>query len=150
MRVPTIAWWPGSISAGSVSDELTTHMDLLLTFVGLGKGEMPDDRLVDGRDIKALLYGQPNAHSPYQAFFYYKGNDLKAVRSGDWKLHINGELYNLEQDIGERQNVAGPNPDVVAKLSNYLNQAQQDLGNPKNCSPVGKTVNPQYLVSGVD
>jgi len=74
MRVPTIAWWPGSISAGSVCDELTTHMDLLLTFVGLGKGEMPDDRLVGGRDIKALLYGQPNAHSPYQAFFYYKGN----------------------------------------------------------------------------
>ena len=47
-------------------------MDLLPAFVGLGGGEMPNDRLADGRNTEILLYGQPNAHLPYQVFFYYR------------------------------------------------------------------------------
>ncbi|MHC4202545.1 MAG: sulfatase family protein, partial [Planctomycetota bacterium] len=100
MREPTVAWWPGTIPAKSVCDEIATAMDLLPTFAGLGGGKVPDDRVIDGKDIAPLLFGKPNAKSPYKAFFYYKQNKLQAVRSGAWKLHANGQLYNLEKDIG--------------------------------------------------
>ena len=72
MRVPTIRLVTWFNAGWHVCDELTTNMDLLPAFVGLGGGEMPNDRLADGRNIEILLYGQPNAHLPYQVFFYYR------------------------------------------------------------------------------
>lgn len=145
MREPTIAWWPGSIPANSTCDEIATTMDLLPTFARLAGAKAPDDRVIDGKDIAPLLLGQANAKSPHKAFFYYKQNDLQAVRSGEWKLHSNGQLYNLEKDIGEEQNVAGEHPDVAARLSKYLAECRADLDDPKNCRPVGKNMNPKYL-----
>ncbi len=146
MREPTLAWWPGTIPANSTCDEIATTMDLLPTFAILGGGKVPNDRVIDGRNIAPLLLGRANAKSPHQSFLYYKGNNLQAVRSGKWKLHSNAELYNLEKDIGERQNVAKDNLDIVKRLRKYLDQAHADLDNPKNCRPVGKNMNPQYLV----
>jgi len=146
MREPTVAWWPGTIPAKSVCDEIATTMDLLPTFAGLGGGKVPDDRVIDGKDIAPLLLGRSNARSPHKAFFYYKQNDLQAVRSGQWKLHANGQLYNLQKDIGEQKNVAEQHPEVVARLNTYLAQCRADLDNPKNCRPVGKNMNPKYLV----
>jgi len=146
MREPTLAWWPGTIGANSTCDEIATTMDLLPTFAVLASGKVPRDRVIDGKNIAPLLLGQPNAKSPHQAFFYYKADNLRAVRSGKWKLHTNGELYNLQKDIGERRNVAKQNPDILMRLGKYLDQARQDLDDPKNCRPVGKNMNPQYLV----
>ncbi len=146
MREPTVAWWPGTIPAKSVCDEIATTMDLLPTFAGLGGGKVPDDRVIDGKDIAPLLLGRSNAKSPHHAFFYYKQNDLQAVRSGQWKLHTNSQLYNLEKDIGEQKNVAEQHPEVVTRLNRYLADCRADLDNPKNCRPVGKNMNPKYLV----
>lgn len=145
MREPTIAWWPGTIPANGTCDEVTTAMDLLPTFARLGGGKIPDDRVIDGKDIAPLLLGQANARSPHKAFFYYKGTGLQAVRSGQWKLNGTGALYNLENDIGEKQNVAGERPEVVTRLKSYMEGCRADLGSPKNCRPAGKNLNPQYL-----
>ena len=146
MREPTLAWWPGTVPANSVCDEIATTMDLLPTFAGLGGGKVPEDRVIDGKDISPLLLGRANARSPYKAFFYYSRNNLRAVRSGKWKLHANGQLYDLEKDIGERQNVAKRNPNVVTRLNKYLAEARNDLGRKENCRPVGKVKNPEYLM----
>jgi len=146
MREPTLAWWPGKIPAGSTCDEIATAMDLLPTFAALGGGEVPRDRVIDGKNIAPLLFGKADAKSPYQAFFYYRGDDLRAVRSGRWKLHTNGQLYDLEKDIGERRDVAEENVDVVVRLRKYLDQARADLDEARNCRPVGRNENPQYLV----
>ena len=146
MREPTLAWWPGTIPANSTCDEIATTMDLLPTFAILGGGKIPTDRVIDGKDIAPLLFGRANAKSPHEAFFYYQADNLKAVRWGKWKLHTNGRLYNLQKDIGERQNVAKQNPDILKRLRKYLDQARADLDDPKNCRPVGKNMNPQYLV----
>lgn len=146
MREPTIAWWPGTIPANSTCDEIATTMDLLPTFAIMAGGKVPKDRVIDGKNIAPLLLGRANVKSPHQAFLYYKGNNLQAVRSGKWKLHTSGKLYNLEKDIGERQNVAKDNPDILTRLRKYLDEARADLDDPKNCRPVGKNMNPQYLV----
>jgi arylsulfatase A-like enzyme len=144
MREPTVAWWPETIPAGSVSDEIATTMDLLPTFAKLGSGKVPGDRIIDGKNISPLFHDPDNAKSPHKAFFYHRGNDLRAVRSGPWKLHANGRLYNLDKDIAESNNVAGQNPQVVARLKRYMQDFNTDLK--KNSRPVGKVANPKYLV----
>ena len=149
MREPTIAWWPGRVPAGGACDELTTAMDLLPTFAALGGGRVPDDRIIDGKDISALLLGKQGATSPHEAFFYYSRNNLMAVRSGQWKLHKNGRLYDLGKDIGEKTNVAAKNPDVVKRLRAHLAAARKDIGDGKdgaNCRPIGVAKNPRVIL----
>jgi arylsulfatase A-like enzyme len=146
MREPTIAWQPGVVPAKTVCDEIATAMDLLPTFAKLGGGKVPDDRVIDGKDISPVLLGKPNAKTPHKAFFYYLHDELKAVRSGSWKLHTDGQLYNLDLDIGEQKNVAVENKAAVARLNKRLAECRADLDDPKNCRPVGVSKNPQYLV----
>jgi arylsulfatase A len=148
MRVPTLACWPGKIPPGSVCNEVATQMDFLPTIATLAGSTPPGDRIIDGKDVTPLLFGKVAARSPYEFFFYYnKKNQLDAVRSGDWKLFTNGQLYNLKNDIGEQHNVADANPQTVRRLKKYLQRGHNDLGNPHNCRPVGKSPNPRYLIS---
>ena len=155
IRVPTVMWGPGYIPAGSETDAITTTMDLLPTFIAMAGAELPSDRTIDGRDILPIMRGAPDAKSPHKAFYYYRETQLEAVRSGDWKLvfprpslddshwllsrggAFQGEyrepvselsLYNLRTDVGETSNVAGENPDVVARLTALADQARAELG----------------------
>lgn len=144
LRVPTVAWWPGRVPAGKTCGELTTAMDLLPTFASWSGAEVPKDRKIDGKDIGSLLLGEVESSTPYDRFFYYKFADIKAVRSGKWKLHTNGSLYDLAADLGERKNVDGAHPEVVKRLQALLNEGRRVLA-PENCRPVGKVKNPQYL-----
>ncbi len=145
MREPTIAWWPGAIPAGSTCGELCTTMDLLPTFAALGGGTVPGDRVIDGKDITPLLFRKPGAKTPHGAFYYFRVDRLEAVRSGSWKLHARGQLYNLDDDIGESRDVAKQNPDVVARLKGLMAAFSADLA--ETSRPVGKVENPAYLVS---
>jgi len=145
MREPTVAWRPGAVPAGSVCDEIATTMDILPTFAAMGGGKVPNDRIIDGKDITPLLFGRDGAKSPHKAFFYHRANNLAAVRSGQWKLTASGQLYDLDKDIGEKKNVAKQNPDVVARLNKYLQECRADLGDKKNCRPPGVVKTPKYL-----
>ena len=155
IRVPGVMWGPGYIPAGQVTGEIATTMDLLPTFTAMAGVELPADRTLDGRDISALIRGEPGAKSPHKAFYYYTETHLDAVRSGAWKLVFPrpgqpdaeyllsksklfvGEyleavdelaLYNLDADIGETTNVAGDHPDVVERLSALADEARTELG----------------------
>lgn len=129
MREPTVIRWPGKIPAGKPNDELMTTMDLLPTFAKLAGAKVPTDRVIDGKDIWPTL--SAGAPSPHQTFFYHGGNELKAVRSGEWKLHVvkgkPAQLYNLQSDIGEKTNVLQENPEVVKRLSQYLADFTRDI-----------------------
>jgi arylsulfatase A len=150
MREPTVAWWPGTIEAGSTCDEVATAMDLLPTFAGLAGTAVPKDRIIDGRDIAPLLLAKSGAKSPHGSFFYYGANNLRAVRSGPWKLMSDGKLFNLDQDISETKNVAANHPEVVTRLKGYLEKARADIGDGDkkgaNCRPVGMAKNPRTLL----
>ena len=143
-REPTIAWWPGTIPAGSECDELATTMDLLPTFAKMCGADVPGDRVIDGKDVSPLLLGKPDAKTPHDRFFYQQGGKLRAVRSGPWKVFVSGELYNLEADLAEKTNVAAKHPDVVARLKGLLKEFRADLA--KNSRPVGVVKNPRTLV----
>ena len=151
MRVPLIAWWPGKIPAGTHTSEIASMMDVLPTFAKLAGGTVPTDRKIDGGDIWPILSGQAGAKSPYDAFYFFRGLNLQAVRSGPWKLHLaKGELYNLESDIAESSNVAANNAEVVAKLRDLARQMDADLGTKgvgPGCRPLGRVENPQPLIA---
>ena len=163
-RVPTIMWWPSVIPAGTVCDELSTTMDLLPTFAQLSGGSIPQNRIIDGHNIRSLILGKPGAKTPYKAFYYYAMNQLQAVRSGPWKLFVplknfgrhphfeKGEkattlLFNVVTDIGSKTNVAKQHPEIVKQLTELASQARQDLGDEGVAGNgqriAGKTANPQ-------
>ena len=144
-RVPTIMWWPGKVPAGTRCSEVATTMDLLPTFARLAGGQEPEAHTIDGRDISALITGDPDAKSPHEAFFYYQLDQLQAVRSGPWKLFLPLEsfirhphfrrgkpnqplLFNLVEDISSKHNVASDHPEIVARLTKLANKARKDLG----------------------
>jgi arylsulfatase A-like enzyme len=152
-RVPCIMRAPGRIPAGSVCDEVASTMDLLPTVARLAGGQIPDDRVIDGHDIMPLMHGDENATSPTEAFFYYAHTHLQAVRAGKWKLHLarpaeppwgpkwarhidrkdvfaitSPMLFDLSEDIGERRDVAGLHPQVVARLLEIAERARDDIG----------------------
>ncbi len=144
MRVPCVMRWPGAIPAGKTSGELITVMDFLPTFTKLAGGRLPKAK-IDGKDISPLMFGRAGATTPYEKFFYYRIDQLRAVRSGGWKLHLaidptlegwdgvrKGKcdlaLYDLDTDIGEKTNVADKHPDVVKRLSAYAAEARKDIG----------------------
>jgi arylsulfatase A-like enzyme len=158
LRVPCVVRWPGRVPAGAVCDALTTAMDLMPTIVNVAGARMPEDRVIDGRDITPLLLGTAQ-DSPHRAFLYYRGRDLEAVRSGQWKLHVarNGsevcELYDLGADVGETHDVAADHPDVVATLLDRVREARVDLGDGRlgiegrGVRPVGKVDDPHTLTT---
>ena len=147
-REPTVVWWPGTIPVGTSRDELVTAMDLYPTFAGLAGAAIPDDRTIDGKDIAPLLLGAVGAKTPHDRFFYQQGGKLAAVRSGDWKLFLSGELYNLKADLGEKNNVAGTNPEVVKRLRIMLEDFVVDIE--ANSRPVGIASNSRTLVPRPD
>jgi arylsulfatase A-like enzyme len=153
-RVPTLMRWPGRIPAGSTCDELASTIDLLPTIAAL-TGCRPPDHKIDGRDIRPLMFAEPGARSPHEAFYcYYAGGQLQAVRDRRFKLHfphryrtmqgqpmggdgkpgpyrqaeIGLQLFDLKQDIGETTDVAAEHPDVVSRLQGYAEMARDDLG----------------------
>jgi arylsulfatase A-like enzyme len=165
-RVPCVMRWPGKIPAGKDCRQLATSMDLLPTFAYLTGGEKPKNK-IDGKNIWPLMAGEPNAKSPHEAFFYYFSWNLRAVRSGKWKLNVphgyhtvikGGKgglpgrqkdqkiglaLFNLEKDIEEKHNVAEQYPKVVERLLKLLDKMREELGDAekkmtgKNRRPVG-------------
>ncbi len=146
MRVPTLAWWPGQVPAGSVCAAVAANIDVLPTFLKRAGGDLPKDHVIDGQDLWPLLSGQ-GKESPHQAFFYFGGSSLRAVRSGPWKLHVlTNLLFNLDQDLGETTNLADEHPDIVKKLQEYAVRMEADLGAAgKGVRPPGRVADPQPL-----
>jgi len=150
MRVPGIFCWPGNIPAGAETDAIATTMDVLPTIAAFTGAELPA-LPIDGHDLSPLLTGR-STESPTDALYYYNGNELHAVRVGDWKLHlphrwrevveqgVDGQpgperqtpislsLYNLRDDVGESNNLADQHPEIVERLMVYVERARADLG----------------------
>ena len=133
-RVPCIMRWPKRIPPGTVCGELATAMDFYPTLAELGGAPVPRDRIIDGKSLQRLMC-EPNATcSPHAVFFYYLLNNLEAARAGKWKLHVRKgehairELYDLEADSGETENVYESYPAVVAELDAHLAACRRDLG----------------------
>ena len=151
---PCIVKYPKKIKKGTVIDEPLMGIDWLPTFANVTNSQMSSNK-IDGKNIWPLLTSKSNV-SPHNAlFFYYKTNELHAVRSGDWKLYfprsyrsLNGrnggkdgfpvkydqnivsenQLFNLKNDPMELNNIINDHPEIVSKLSIIGENARKDLG----------------------
>ena len=132
IRVPLIAWWPGRVAGGSVSDRIGAFWDLPPTFAELAGADAPAG--LDGVSLASVLTG--SGPSPVRERFLYwefheGGASKQAVRVGDWKgVRLSPdaplELYNLADDIGEMNDVAAAHPEVVGKIERYLESARTE------------------------
>lgn len=171
VRVPCIMRWPGHIPAGRVCDRIAATLDLLPTFAAISGAPLPKHK-IDGVNIMSLLQGEPEAN-PRDHLFYYYGKQLQCVRQGKWKLifphtyrsykgikpgmdglpgpYAKGEtgleLYDLENDISEKCNIASKYLEVVKRLQALGEKAREELGDGEL---VGKGVRPPGRVNGPD
>ena len=148
VRVPCIAYAPGRIPAGLEIDSITTIMDLYPTFVRMAGGEPSEHQVIDGRDLTPLLRREPAtgepatgdaatgdaavASGPHQEFYYFvRYGALAGIRQGQWKLLWKpdqaAELYDLDQDLGESNNLAAQHPRIVAGLQQRLRLIQDQV-----------------------
>lgn len=147
VRVPFMARWPGRIPPGSVSDQLSGVVDILPTLVALAGGSPRSDRTIDGLDMMPVWSGEVNSINRGYAMF--SGGSPQAVRIGNWKLG-SGNLYNLENDIQELNDVSGlsENASILNELRNYRGNLQTSVNNER--IPLGVYSNYKVVFSAND
>lgn len=129
IRIPCVVKWPGKIQPGTVSSEPTYFPDWFPTLLTIGSAEVADDAKLklDGIDMTEIFYGKaaPKRHELMIWDFHNYGGII-AIRDGKWKALRTGllkkkvksawELYDLEADKEEKNNLAGQHPEIVERL----------------------------------
>ena len=127
IRVPMIVRWPGKVPAGVTSDQIWAFWDFLPAAAEIAGTAPPKG--IDSVSVLPALLGKSNIeHSPLYWEFYELGFE-QAARVGDWKALRQApgkalELYNLENDLGEEEDIAASNPEVVRKMEESLRKAR--------------------------
>jgi arylsulfatase A-like enzyme len=147
VRVPCLAWWPGTIAPGQVVQDLASELDLFATCIELAGARLPTDRPYDSYSLVPLFRGTGSGSR--SELFYYYDDQVTAVRQGPWKLHqktleeASGQtksqtpsrplLFNLATDPSERFNVALEHTDVVERLTKVIDahRASVSAGSPQ-------------------
>jgi len=117
IRVPMIARWPDRIPAGRVCHAPAGIIDVFPTVLKLAGVAMPDDRIIDGKDIMPLLTSE--APSPHEALLAMSGARVMTVRSGKWKLHVHRPQHWPTSIIENKNWVDSRRPDGVTILAPY-------------------------------
>mgnify|MGYP006283400709 CR=1 FL=1 len=145
IHMPCTMWWPGTIPAGLVCTEVASTMDFLPTFAWYAGADVPQDRIIDGKDIHELMEGIDGARSPHEGIVFVKefdkyptGHNDKGIRGGKWKLK-DGKLYNMVDNFPHDiyKDVSAEHPDVVAHLEDVKARIYAGLDNdePVKSSP---------------
>lgn len=150
-RVPMIAKWPGQISPGTVCEEPAMITDLFPTLLPVAGVDLPEDRIIDGKNIEGLLTGS-QTESPHDALFFYHHNVLEGVRVGNYKYYrsintykypmpvnklwskvASGKLgktrllFDLDRDPSESYNLIDNQPDIADKLEDIMMTWEKQL-----------------------
>jgi arylsulfatase A-like enzyme len=131
IRVPALIRWPGRIPAGRVSDQVGITMDLTASILAATRTPVPGDAHLEGIDLFPILEGRAG-EVERTLFWRTAAFDLRqrAVRSGDWKLLVDGThvmLFDLRRDIGERNDLASVRQDVARRLHPLLADWERDV-----------------------
>jgi arylsulfatase A len=142
-RVPTVAYWPGKIKAGTVYEDLASQLDLYPTIISLtGSQKTQTKKPLDGEDLSPVLFGTGKRKG--QEFAYYSNGIIEAFRRGDWKIRLPQSdvklsgftivpatdtlLFNLKTDIGERNNLLKSSPEKAKELLAALTAYKAKIG----------------------
>lgn len=134
IRVPMFVKWPAKIAPGTIVDTPVAHIDLLPTLAAAVGADLPDDRIIDGRNILSEATGEGLIQRPNDAIFWQSGL-YRVVRAGDWKLQVDGLqnkvwLFDLGTDPTEQTNLVGVRPEKVAELQALLDAHHADSVGP--------------------
>ncbi len=144
IRTPFLAWWPETIPAGAVCREIGITSDLLPTFAKLCGGKLSDNK-IDGRDISDMFLHPETAKSPHEHVMHTGHLGRHAVcREGKWKM-VDNKLYDLEKDIGEKNNVADQHPEKLRELKEQFHTWNETIEREQR--PHAKMPDPGPLVS---
>ncbi len=145
-RVPFLARWPGRIKAGETTDEIICLTDLLATVAAIIGKPLPNDAGEDSYNILPALLGQKDAKPIREAIVHHSTKGMFAIRQERWKLieglgsggyltkplfvatqpgEPPGQLYDLQADPGETNNLYAQHPDIVRHLSALLKRYQE-------------------------
>jgi arylsulfatase A len=152
-RVPFLARWPGKIRPGSVSDETVCHVDFLRTVGAILGAELPETAGEDSVNVLPALLGERREKPLREATVHHAASGKFAIRKGDWVLidaptgddngkqgepgwfktergyarHDQpGELFDLRQDVSQRQNLYAGQPERVRELKGLLEKYKRD------------------------
>ena len=139
IRVPLIVRWPGKVEAGAVEETPVILTDLHPTILSATGLDLNSTIPNDGHNLLPLLKGKEKLKNRavywhYPNFAFHRDNRLgSAIREGDHKLiHFydtdSVELYNLKNDIGEKNDLSGKMPQLASRLKNKLKVWLQDSG----------------------
>lgn len=134
-RVPCVMSGPG-IPPGTICDELMSSIDLLPTFAAITGKPLPQKVKIDGLDATALLMG--NGNPPRNEFLYYTSRgELEGIRQGKWKLLVKKQkkskekyevmLFDLLEDLSEKNNLSIQNPKLVERLSFRMKEIDAEI-----------------------
>ena len=121
VRVPLIVWAPGKIKAGSISKEPAYFADVMPTFGDIAHSKVKYN--TDGISIYPFIKGQKSGEPRFLYWEFFERGFEQAVRYGKWKAvkaHGKTELYDLQKDLGEVNDVAKQNPAIIQKIDAYL------------------------------
>ncbi len=127
-RVPAMIRWPAKISSGQVSDQFVAMPDIYHTFIRIAGAKLPDHP-IDGYDLTPFLTGETES-SPRNEFAYIRNNILQALRVGEWKLRLMEEepqLFNMQDDPGERFNRAEDHPEIVQEIRERMEELTVEI-----------------------
>lgn len=134
-RVPCVAVWPGVISPGTKCDQLSISIDVMPTLLAAAGVDAPQERKLDGINLLPYLTGEAQER---ERTLFWNG---QAVRKGTWKLMTPGkgndrvQLFDLSNDIGEKNNVAEEYPDLVREMRAALNEWKSDVASNETPQP---------------
>jgi arylsulfatase A-like enzyme len=133
-----IAWWPGKIQSGAITNHLSAFWDISPTFRELAGAPKQSD--TDGLSLVPTLLGsgQQQKHD-YLYWEFFEGGGKRAIRKGPWKLILyqtnnadrpRAELFHLERDLGEKEDLAKKNPKKVEELLLLMNSVRMSSEHP--------------------
>jgi arylsulfatase A-like enzyme len=131
IRVPMIARWPGRIKANSKTDHISAFWDVMPTLCEITNTKTPED--IDGISFLPAMLGKKQKKHEYLFWEFHERGGRQAVRMGKWKgvrlkvaKNPNApiELYNLDKDIAEENNIAEKHPKIVAKINETMKSAR--------------------------
>jgi arylsulfatase A-like enzyme len=147
IRVPYIFRMPGTIKAGSISNTPICSVDLYPTLHEFSKSQLPKNYKLDGESYLSQLLGSDSKSMKRTEIFWhfpgylgagentYRTKPVSVVRSGNHKLlefleDGRIELYNLQEDVGEKNNLASQMPELKKELSEKLHAWRMDIKAP--------------------
>ena len=131
--MPLLAWWPGEIEAGSVTDHVAYFGDFFATFAEIVETRKPED--LDSISFLPTLRGKAGDQRTHEHLyweFHERGFTQAVLMDGRWKairLQHRGapvNLYDVVNDIGERTDVAGEHPELVERAKRLFREAREE------------------------